>query len=1154
MHKFEYSMSEHIHKIYNSMFSTLSKVIAIVGFCAMFLMPDSVQASHLVGGDLTYRCLGNNMYEVVLNVRRDCNLANPDAVFDDPASIGIFDFLTEQRLINLGLNGQILIPLNNDDTLNQVLISKCTISTGDICVHQTTYRMVVELPFNSNGYLLTYERCCRNGSVQNVSDPLNTGMTVFCTITPKSQELCNNSPTFDQWAPIYICSGMDVQFDHGATDLEGDSIVYKLCTPLEGASRNIPRPQPPFGPPYDTVDWNGGGLYSRFDMLGNAADPLRIDLTTGMLNGTPEIIGQFVVGICMEEYRDGELLSTIHRDFQYNVRDCVDDIIAGIDAPDEFCGMNTGTFINTSQNVDSITWYPDVENEPDLKFSTFDLEYTYPGPGTYTVRLIAGVQTGACFDTIDHQVTIYAEEVNPVVLEGIPDEILTCFGEEIELNPSGDSTLEYNWSPVDLFDDPTSFNPTIIVDSPMVVTVMVRDPRSNCRDEKQINIRIPILETLNMIPDSAIGCIGQTVELNPNGVDEGYIYTWSPADRVSDPNAVNPTIEIEPGLEITVMITDTTYSDCSVEKTIIAFDILDLALGAIPDTIDACPGETVSLNTRVFPELVYEWSPAELFEDPNDPNPSITVNGETEVYVTVSNPNVEGCIAMDTVLIRIGVIAVIEGIGDTIEACINSFVDLNPTGNPEYFYTWGPAELFEDVHAVNPVLFVSEHTEITVLVEDTIAGCSAENDVLIYIPILDAANNIPDTVLSCFARPVELNPGGSSRFLFEWSPADLFDDPMEINPTVQVDETTTFFVLITDTEIDSCTLMDTVTVFVPPIFSLSPNFPMDTTLCQGDSMALSVNLDGAQVPVIWTDQNGNEVGMGTDIVVMPSELTIYTVTAEDEFGCSMSEMTSVQPGSIDININYTLPSVICAGDTIQVMVTNNKPEQDLTYMWSPADQIDGPTDQPNVILRPFVDTDYILKTTNQFDCERYDTVRVMVKPFGPFEVTADPPRIILGQTSQLGTVNDPTYTYMWEPPETLNDATIANPVASPTETTTYKVKITDPDGCMFMDEVTVEVEEPPCEEPFLFIPNAFTPNNDGSNDILFVRGNTIDEIEFMIYNRWGQQVFRTTNPSQGWDGTFNDKNAAADVFGYYVWIRCTNGDIFTKKGNISLLR
>ena len=131
---------------------------------------------------------------------------------------------------------------------------------------------------------------------------------------------------------------------------------------------------------------------------------------------------------------------------------------------------------------------------------------------------------------------------------------------------------------------------------------------------------------------------------------------------------------------------------------------------------------------------------------------------------------------------------------------------------------------------------------------------------------------------------------------------------------------------------------------------------------------------------------------------------------------------------------------------------------------------------------------------------------------------------------------------------------IFNPSANPTTTTTYVVVVTDINGCTAVDNVTVTVRTAKCDETDVFIPNAFTPNNDGNNDIFRVRSNFIDELELIIYNRWGQEVFRTTDKNGGWDGTFNGQELAPDAYAYYLSVLCINAETYKKKGNVSLLR
>ncbi|MEL6926641.1 MAG: T9SS type B sorting domain-containing protein, partial [Bacteroidota bacterium] len=90
--------------------------------------------------------------------------------------------------------------------------------------------------------------------------------------------------------------------------------------------------------------------------------------------------------------------------------------------------------------------------------------------------------------------------------------------------------------------------------------------------------------------------------------------------------------------------------------------------------------------------------------------------------------------------------------------------------------------------------------------------------------------------------------------------------------------------------------------------------------------------------------------------------------------------------------------------------------------------------------------------------------------------------------------------------------------------------------------------------PFIFVPKGFTPNDDGRNDVLFVRGNPIEEVTFLIYNRWGEQVFQSTDKNIGWDGTYKGKPLNPDVYGYLLRVICTDGEEFFKKGNVTLIR
>jgi gliding motility-associated-like protein len=169
-------------------------------------------------------------------------------------------------------------------------------------------------------------------------------------------------------------------------------------------------------------------------------------------------------------------------------------------------------------------------------------------------------------------------------------------------------------------------------------------------------------------------------------------------------------------------------------------------------------------------------------------------------------------------------------------------------------------------------------------------------------------------------------------------------------------------------------------------------------------------------------------------------------------------------------------------------------------------------------------------------------------------VQALPDKIHSGESSQLQVIPSVIeYIYSWTPTEELSNPNISNPVAKPKATTTYYVTITSDIGCMHEDSVTTFILTDKCAEPYIFIPNAFTPGAN-QNNILFARGNVIESIYFAIYNRWGEKIFETTDINTGWDGTYKGKNVDPGVFDYYLEVTCFDKEKFKHKGNITLIR
>jgi hypothetical protein len=297
-------------------------------FFSFFLLTNfTANATHIAGGQFSYKCLGfdgdNITLELYLDFRRDCFNAQPGAVFDNPANVGIFDATTGQLLTGLGFNGTLGMVLNDVDTLNQIQTSECKVLGDDVCVETTRYVQTITLPYRPTGYLFAYQRCCRNITLTNIVAPDGQGTTQLIEITGEAQLTCNASPQFKEWPPVYVCAGNDFNFDHSATDEEGDQLLYKLHAPFIGGSMMNPAPFPASSPPYQEVIWESG--FDLNNLLGPSINPLTIDPMTGEMTAMPNSIGQYLVGVVVEEFRDGELLSTTYRDFEVNVRICLED-------------------------------------------------------------------------------------------------------------------------------------------------------------------------------------------------------------------------------------------------------------------------------------------------------------------------------------------------------------------------------------------------------------------------------------------------------------------------------------------------------------------------------------------------------------------------------------------------------------------------------------------------------------------------------------------------------------------------------------------------------------------------------------------------------------------------------------------------------------
>ncbi len=359
--------------------------------------------------------------------------------------------------------------------------------------------------------------------------------------------------------------------------------------------------------------------------------------------------------------------------------------------------------------------------------------------------------------------------------------------------------------------------------------------------------------------------------------------------------------------------------------------------------------------------------------------------------------------------------------------------------------------------------------------------------------------------------------------------------------------------LSVDVNGDSCYTTLTTTVTVHPIINADFDFsitPCGNTVIFNDSSIIS--------PSSWNWNFGDgqtSVSQNpTHAYSLPGTYTVSLIT-NNVAGCSDTIQKPVTlAGFSPSGVNGG--GIICPGDSVILVAYGG-----ISYAWSPSLGLNSTTND-TVYASPDTSTAYsvIITTVNTSGDTCYSTYNTVVNVSMLSAVqaflSADQDTIILGSSTTLhGTITIPGFSYLWSPTNTLNNPLTLDPIASPLQTTTYNLFVTDAAGCTYLlPAITIYVIANKCDEGTVFLPNTFTPNSDGVNDVLFIRSNFITEVYLAIYDRWGEMVFETKDIKVGWDGTYKGMKCDPGVFGYYMKVLCNNGDESFKKGNITIIR
>lgn len=926
----------------------------------------SLQATHVVGGGMRYRCLGGNNYEITLRVYRDCFYGDLDAFFDTTASVGIYN--SNQQLVT-----ELLIPYNPslNDTLSLPFSDTCLFIASDICVHTTYYRDTVNLPYHAGGYTIAYQRCCRNSSLYNILNPLETGATFFMHLSGPSMASCNSMPVFEESTQYYLCVNEPFILDHSAIDEEGDSLVYRLATPYSGGSLQMGMPQPPAPPPYNQVSWVDPP-YNADNMLGFGTAPLTIDPMTGIVTGNPGLIGQYVVGIAVDEYRNGVLLSTTRRDFQYHVGLCAE-LVAKIQAPAVQCENLTVAFTNKSQLASSYLWTFNDPNNPSGKSTLKNPTFTFSDTGTYTVRLIA--QPGsACADTAWHELFLQSNSLEA----DFEVELVKCVDSVriIGLDQSTDPVSPVNSWLWELSYGTTKLTSTnqdayfIIPDTGILITLSLYVTSENgCSDSHFYTFELnPIPEAL--LFDTLVICAGESIGLNPNFAT-GYQYSWSPANFLSDSTAANPIATPPSTTLFTAQVSDAT-GFCSIEKGV----LVEVRNPQLDFTFRyQCDGMTVEFENASSAIDAYVWDfgvDSTSLDSSTSVNPVFTFP-EAGAY-TVQLRSLPGypCQLPDTIekTIIIGGPVVEAGLEAVYSSCAPDEINMTLEDNSTIFqgviqsWQWYIADSLWSVDATpSDITIESSDTLSLTLVVISDEGCidSVSRNLAVHVI---PNGGFQDTVVACPFDSVALYPGAVPGYSYSWTPLAGLSSNNQPNPLALPDTQTTYSVLITAISTDTCTLSRTVTVLTP--VAMNPDAGKDSVSC-----AVEYLLQGntsAPAAFQWTDLDGNTLGTGSTLLTQAQGQTTFILRTTDNLGCSEQDSVVITFNAVDLN--YTPIQLFCQGTTDTLIVNNIDPNDTLLYSWSPASLIiSGETSgKPAIVTSSPFQQIFSFTASNQHGC------------------------------------------------------------------------------------------------------------------------------------------------------------------------------------------
>ena len=758
---------------------SLKNVSTLYFVISLFCYAINANATHIVGGVMNYQYLGNDRYEISLYVYRDCINGVPP--LDDPAIIRIWDGVAESYSFRN-------IPF--DSILDPGVPDACAQIETPVCVNWTRYRDTLILPPNDFGYTIYYQRCCRNNTIQNLTynsrgnAAMDWGATYTINIPTSDnngQNINNTSPYFLNYPPVYICVNKPITYNNSAIDSDGDSLVYSLCTPYSGAF-----PDDPLNyyieevPPFEHVVWDSS--YSVNDMLGGV--PLSINSSTGILTGTPNTIGQFVVGVCVDEYRNGQWLTQTSRDFQFNIIDCNLQVVSSFFAPTIQCNDFTVNFQNQSSGATDYIWYfGDGDSSTAINPS-----HTYSDTGKYIVTLISKNNiTNTCTATYTQEISVQYKKIDA-------DFIVTmnsCLGinDPIQFIDKSTDTLHvvaWKWH-FSNGDSSNSQHPILLyngIDTSLTITLTATSV-NGCSSTitKSISLFPKPAYNLNRILTKCTNTGDAQISLiAPNN----SIISWSPTIGLNNPFIANPTTNINTNITYYVSIkTPLENGDTCVQYDSIQVKTINSVQINTRDTLRVCK-DSVRLQVPISDGQSVIWSTNANFQPIIGTTASISVvqtNLSQQYFVKII---AQECEAIDSILVFFSDTIPIISLADKLLQCSNN-VHLNAAVDNSHQIVWSNSPSFTNIlSTTNTYSTVQTSKTVNYYVQASYNTCKSIDSIQVTVQDTLPLISLEDSVIICGENMAIINATVRRFTAVEWSDKPDFSSIIWNSPTLYI--------------------------------------------------------------------------------------------------------------------------------------------------------------------------------------------------------------------------------------------------------------------------------------------------------------------------------------------------------------------------------